>query len=115
VANIAQIETIIDRLLSKTETGSLRWDSTTGPGRYQTRLGDFVVMLQGTSGPIESAVSLEIKRLSGTSVATVSTSQLNALMTRRTSLSDQGRQKLESLFQLVSDRSSDLDELLDLL
>lgn len=114
MANIRQLDALIDRLHSRTLAGQVRWESHLGPSVYQARFGDFVVVLQGSANALmPDNVSLDVKRLSGAVVAQITTGPYSLL--GRSPISDTAKVNLINLYRIVDNKTDDLTELLNLI
>lgn len=117
--NAQQIVSLIDRLTSKTVEGSLPWRAV-GPNSFEVRLGDFSISLRSL-GPRNSTLyggtELTVTKLDGKQVATVSsmTNALASFSMGHESIPDQHRRKIDELFDMINNRSGELDEVLKLL
>jgi hypothetical protein len=111
-----QLNLLVQRLYERTRVGAVKWDSTLGKNRYQTRFGDFVILLQADSIPIESnmVITLDVKRLSGTFVTSITTSAFT-MVSRRTAISPDTQEALRNLFDLIDNKSDEIDELIGLI
>lgn len=110
----AQIGTLVQKLIQSTASGKTKWEASIGQHNYQCRLGDFVILMRGSKNAIAAEVTLNVKRLSGTVVANISSSPYSFALPGP-AVSDSTRVGLERLFSMVDDRSEDLDELIKLL
>lgn len=120
--NPVQLGQLIDRLWQKTRDGVITWEQLSDRKTYQSVHGDFVVQLsegppQGLASARNPHADISVRRLSGTVVAEASSAHVNALATSflEPDLSTQAKEKLRELYQYVSDRNPDLEELLKIL
>lgn len=118
--NALQTSQLIDRLWLKTQSGDLSWEQLSDRSNYQTRLGDYVISVSGVKGGLGGPVTnLLVKKLDGRTVIKASTGLANALSTYGTGeqdrLAPQAQDTLNRLFAHLSNRSTDIDELLRLI
>ena len=117
--NSSQLTKIIERLWFKTREGEMKWTQILGPTTFETRLGDFSITLNGPAMNVnlDRAISINVKKLDGTDVAKSSTSQnaLRSLSTGYTQITSQTQEVLKRLWEHVSNRDSELDELIKIL
>ena len=123
--NTLQIGQILDRLIRGSHNGTVNWSDGVAKDSYQTRFGNFLIVLSGNGYSPPSAnmlatnvfgtmpIRLEIKKLDGRSVATVGGNQMANAFTP--GYPQEVLSKVASLYNIVADRSEDLDELLKLL
>lgn len=136
VDNSFQMSQLSIRLWERTKSGTISWEQLSRRYSYQTRLGDFVVLVSG-NGPLPnpsanlsaiamlgsgltSSVNIKVKRLDGrdvgsASVGTIDPAGVNALgpgIGNTDVLNPEGSRALLDLYGYLSSRNSDLDELL---
>lgn len=111
-----QMNLLVQRLYERTRVGAVKWDSTLGKNRYQARFGDFIVLLQADNSPLESnmVITLDIKRITGTFVASITTSMVT-MISRRTNISAETQEALRNLFELIDNKSDEIAELIELI
>jgi hypothetical protein len=122
VNTAAQLAQIINKLLQKTISGQQKWTPSVMANKYQARFGDFAVEISGQPGigtnylSTLSSASIKVTKLDGSRVAEAGGTQ-SALSTLsgQDALDGTAQSNLNRLYSLVSDRSSDLDELLKLI
>lgn len=109
---------MIERLWEKTQAGSLKWSQLGSLTSYETRLGDFSIQLRGSPNVgLNRGVALRVAKLDGTEVTNVSSvnNALAGFASGVTVIPPSTSATLERLYQYVSSRDTDLDELLNLL
>lgn len=116
--NTSQVAQIIDRLWARTNEGTLKWTQLGGLPSYETRLGDFSISIRGpaTRTTIDKGLFMKIAKLDGTEVAQTGTGNALAILSAGfTPLPPTSTAVLEKLWEYITNRSSDLDELLKIL
>ena len=126
-ANSSQIADLVNRLWAKTQSGSLSWEQLGNQNAFQARLGDFVIVISrpypsalgGIGAVVAADVDLLVKRLDGKTVYSTQapTNALGGLLGTliTTHLSNETKAVLQQMFAYLSNRDTDLDELLKLL
>jgi hypothetical protein len=110
-----QLTELISRLLEKTRQGEISWKSSVSSGSYVARFGGFQVRIEGSRGLGGPSANLAVLRLDGSIVEQVSTNPFATaaeVISGRGPLSQEDRDNLQELYDVVSDRSTDIDELL---
>lgn len=117
-----QVAQVIDRLLSRTKNGNQSWKNSAVGNKYQTRIGDFTVEVTGqTSSIFPPSARIKITKLNGIVVAEAGSSSSGVVATisgragNPSYLDSHSQAKLNELYEILSNRSDDLDELLSLL
>src|SRR4051812_49034609 len=109
---------LIGRLLEKTRSAQIKWERAAERGKFQSRFGDFVLLLSGTQygGLMPNEATLNIQRLDGRPVGNLSTNPgAISIVSGTTTTSEITRSQLRELYGLVANSSDDLDELLRLI
>lgn len=112
--NPMKMAQLIDRLLDMTNIGQLRWQQSAEPGKFHVRVGEHSIQLAGTpSLAAPNAVAITVLRLDGTVVDDATSGIVNVFATGRSApLSDAYQERLSKLYDIVSDNSSELDQIL---
>lgn len=131
-ANTTQISDLVSRLWAKTQSGSISWEQLGHQNGFQSRLGDFVVIISrplsfgsnvaGIGSAAAPEVELLVKRLDGKTIYSTQAatnalggSLLGALSASSAYLPSETKTTLRQMFGHLSNRDTDLDELLKLL
>lgn len=115
-----QLAQLISRLLERTRAGRVKWESAYISGTFQTRFGSYVIQLSGQARNLllGGSIELVVKKLSGETIASTRSgpiSAISSLNSSHTTVSPAAMQELTQLYDLVSDTSAELDELLSLI
>lgn len=124
----SQVSQIVEKLLDKTLVGTQKWAASLISDRYQARIGNFTVELQGhpyisalvttgTGTPNYNA-RIKITKLDGSVVAEFANGQVLRSVSSATTLVGFDmvtQERLNKLYGLLLDRNADLDELLGLI
>ncbi|WP_156389217.1 hypothetical protein [Brevundimonas sp. Root1423] len=111
---------LIGAIHSETMAGRMPWGRSAENGKFQSRIGDYVIQLHSAL-PYASPTSvtpdyltIAVTKIDGTSVEMVG-GMGNALMTGRPSLSPQDKAKLKDIFVKINTTNQDIEQLIKLL
>lgn len=109
----SQMSELVQKLLERTKSRALRWEQLSTLQVYQARHGNFLLQIRGSDSPL-SGTELQVSRLDGTKVATCTNNPLYTQINISDSikLSAEDGNKLQEIYKFISDKSSDLDELI---
>lgn len=117
-SNEIQVARLIERLIEKTKAGTLAWQPSSQPNTYQSRFGDFVIRISGTSmGMLSSSEQLTVARLDGSVVERIGTgyaTSATAIM-ELSEIPPEVQKQLSRLYRMVADKNDDLEELIRML
>lgn len=131
--NPLQISQIVDRLYAQTKNGKISWEQLSDRKSFQARMADFAITLSGKLSNAEGLASVLINRLGGEATLTIRKFDSQIVAEARTNkypltaasatsiygnydaLDEKTERKLIELFAFLSDRNSDLDDLIKLI
>ena len=113
-----QINTLIIKLTNKSAAGEMTWEPSAQPKTYQTRVGNHLIQIKGSSGNAlnRNTSMLTVLRLDGNVVEKFSSSAIGLLGEfPATMISPTHGEMLDKLYEIVSGDTGDISELLKLL
>lgn len=115
-SNSSKIDQLVSRLLDRTRSNAIKWETALESGKYQARFGDFVVQISGSVAPLTTpSINLSVKKTDGRVVEDVKTGIQNAFASLAQTPLPSTVNNLEMLYRIVSDNNREIDELIQLI